>query len=62
MRRSSTTFYTTRHPFAHRVRRHHRGVREHHRARGERPRLRLRGARGLRGLVLSGVSSAPRSR
>src|SRR5215210_2459461 len=37
------------------MRRHHRGVRQHQRARGERPRLRLPGAGGLRGVVLPRV-------
>ena len=41
-----------------RLRRHHRGVRQHHRARGERPRLRLPRARGLRRLVLSRFQKA----
>ena len=37
------------------LRRHHRGLRQHHGARGQRPRLRLPGAGGLRRLVLPGV-------
>ena len=36
-------------------RRHHRGLRQHHGARGQRPRLRLPRARGLRRLLLPGV-------
>ncbi len=46
----------SRHPPTRRHRRHHRGLRQHHGARSERPRLRLPRARGLRRLVLPGVS------
>ena len=44
-----------RHRAPDRLRRHHRGVRPHHGARGERPRLRVPGALGLRRIVLPGV-------
>ena len=44
-----------RHHTTHRDRRDDRGVREHHRARGQRPRLRLPRAGGLRRLLFPGV-------
>ena len=47
-----------RHHAADGLRRHHRGVRPHHRPRGQRPRLRLPGARGLRRPRTSPSSSA----